>query len=87
MNTDTPLRQKWATFVQHHSRWRACPYCSLLLTLLLLILQFTKYAHFHFLLMMILLTIMLFERLAFAELLAARDSEIKRLQHENNVSV
>ncbi len=77
------LRQRWATFVLKYSRWRICPYSSLLLTIVLVIMQFTNYARPHFLLMMLLLTLMLFERLAFAELFAARDAEIRTLRHEN----
>jgi hypothetical protein len=81
-----PLRQRWAMVVQRYSRWRALPYCSLVGTLVLVMLQFTKYAHFHFLLMLALFTLMLFERLAFSELLAARDREIERLQHNSTAS-
>lgn len=79
------LGQRWATFVLKHSRWGICPYSSLSLTLFLLILQFTRYAHPHFLLIMLLLTLLFFERLAFAELLAAKDLEIKRLQADDGL--
>jgi hypothetical protein len=51
-----------------------------------MILQFTKYARPHFLLIMLPVTLMLFERLAFTELLSARDSEIRRLQQQNKAS-
>jgi hypothetical protein len=74
-------------FVQRYSRWPICPYSSLFLTVALVILQFTKYAHIHFLLIMLPVTLLLFERLAFAELLAAKDAEIRRLQHDDKASV
>jgi len=77
-----PLRHRWALFVQRHSQGPAWPYACLLLTVILCILQFTKYAHLHFLLIMMVLTVMSFERWAFAELLTARDREIERLGQE-----
>jgi hypothetical protein len=80
MSKKIPLRQRWGLFVKRYSKWRALPYCSLWVTLMLVILQFTRYAHLHFLLLMALFTILLFERLAFSELLSARDLEIERLR-------
>ncbi len=77
-----PLRHRWALFVQRHSPGPAWPYGCLLLTIVLGILQFTKHAHLHFLLIMVVLTVMMFERWAFVDLLTARDREIEKLGRE-----
>ncbi len=69
-----PLRQKWALFVLPHSRNRLWPYFCLALMLALVVLQFTKYAHIHFLLVMLIVTLMAYERWAFAELFAEQRS-------------
>jgi hypothetical protein len=68
------FRRKWALFVLQHSRPRLWLFFCLLLTAALVILQFTKYAHFHFLLVMLVVTLMAYERLAFAELFAEQKS-------------
>jgi hypothetical protein len=64
------LRRKWALIVLEHSHPRLWLCFCLLLTAALIILQFTRYARFHFLLVMLVTTVMAFERLAFAELFA-----------------
>jgi len=79
----TPMLQRWVTFVARYSKWRVWPYTCLLLTLALIAIQFTKYAHFHFLLVVLVVTLMAFERLGFTELLAAKDKEIERLKHDS----
>ena len=73
-------RQRWALFVSKHSRGRAWPYFCLLLTLTLAVLQFTRFARVHFLLIMVPVTAWVFERLAFTELLSERDDEIATLR-------
>ena len=77
------LRRKWALFVLEHSHPRLWLYFCLLLTAALIILQFTKYAHFHFLLVMLVVTLMAYERLAFAELFAEQQSRIGALEDAN----
>jgi hypothetical protein len=77
----TPLRQRWALFVLRYSRSRIWPYFCLLLTLALVVLQFTRYAHVHFLLVMAVVTLMAYERLAFAELFAQQRSRIAELEN------
>ena len=79
-------RQRWAMFVSRHSRGRVWPYFCLLLTIALIVLQFTRYSRIHFLLIMLVVTLLSFERLAFAELLADRDLEIARLRAEHGGS-
>jgi hypothetical protein len=74
------LLRRWIEFVRKYSKWRVWPYSCLIVTLALAVLEFTKYAHVHFLLIMIVVTIMAFERLAFTELLADKDIEIERLK-------
>ena len=74
------LRHRWILFVARYSKTRIWPYTCLILTVLLIVLEFTKYAHFHFLLVMAVLTLMAYERLAFTELLAERDKEIEALK-------
>jgi len=54
----------------------------LLLTIILLVLQLTRYARVHFLLIMLVVTLLAFERWGFAELLTARDEEIENLRRE-----
>jgi hypothetical protein len=73
-------RQRWALFVSAHAHGRNWPYFCLLLTITLGILQFTRYARVHFLLVMLPVTAWAFERLAFTELLAERDAEVARLR-------
>ena len=73
-------RHRWILFVAKYSKTRIWPYTCLILTALLVALEFTKYAHFHFLLVMVVLTVMAYERLAFTELLAQRDKEIEALK-------
>jgi hypothetical protein len=80
----TPLRQKWALFVLRYSRSPIWPYSCLVLTLGLVALQFTKYAHFHFLLVMVVLTLMAYERWAFAELFAGQKRRIEALESDKN---
>jgi hypothetical protein len=53
----------------------------MLLTLVLVVLQFTKYAHLHFLLVMAVVTLMAYERVAFAELSAHQKSRIVSLEN------
>lgn len=77
------LLRRWASFVLRHSLTPVWPYFCLLLTLSLLALEFTPYAHFHFLLIAALLTLMAFERWGFAQLLAEKDAEIKRLRGDS----
>jgi hypothetical protein len=74
------LLHRWIEFVRKYSKSRVWPYACLTLTLALAVLEFTKYAHVHFLLVMVVVTMMAFERLAFTELLADKDSEIERLR-------
>ena len=80
-----PLRHQWALFVLRHSRSRIWPYGCLLITLTLIVLQFTKYAHFHFLLVMLVVTLMAYERLAFAELFAEQKKRIETLERSGSV--
>ena len=65
-----------------HTHGYGCVFC-LQLTAALIILQFTKYAHFHFLLVMLVVTLMAYERLAFAELFAEQQSRIGALEDAN----
>ena len=74
------VRRRWILFVRRYSKWRATPYGCLALTIVLVVLQFTKYEHAHFLLVMALVTLLTFERLAFTELLAEKDKEIETLK-------
>jgi hypothetical protein len=74
------LLRRWIEFVRKYSQSRVWPYACLLLTLALVVLQFTDYAHFHFLLVMLVVTLMAFERLAFTELLAEKDKTIEELK-------
>jgi hypothetical protein len=75
-------------FVYRHSQRRVWPYSYLLLTIILCILEilrilhFINHSHIHFLLIMLVMTLLGFERLGFSELLMARDKEIERLRHE-----
>ena len=78
-------RHRWILFVARYSKTRIWPYTCLMLTVLLVILQFTKYAHFHFLLVMVVLTVMAYERLAFTELLAEKEREIEALKGRKDV--
>ncbi len=78
----TPLLQRWAKFVLAHSRCRVWPYFCLALTATLVALQFTKYARGHFLLVMLVVTLMAFERLAFAELFAANQAQIDKTEQK-----
>jgi hypothetical protein len=75
------LRRRWILVVRKYSKWRTAPYACLVLTIILAILQFTKYGHAHFLLVMSLVTLLAFERLAFTELLEEKDKEIETLKH------
>jgi hypothetical protein len=70
------FRRKWALFVLEHSYPRLWLSFCLLLTAGLIILQFTKYAHVHFLLIMLVATVMVYERLAFAELFAEQKTRL-----------
>jgi hypothetical protein len=74
------LRRKWAFFVLKHSHPRLWLHFCLLLTATLIILQFTKYARVHFLLVMLVATLMAYERLAFAELFAEQKIRIDALE-------
>jgi hypothetical protein len=74
------LLRRWIEFVRMYSQSRAWPYGCLLLTVALIVLQFTVYAHIHFLLVMLVVTLMAFERLAFTELLAEKDQTIEELK-------
>ena len=67
-----------------YSHPRLWLYFCLLLTAALIVLQFTKYAHFHFLLVMVVLTLMAYERLAFAELVADQRKRIDDLEGRTN---
>jgi hypothetical protein len=58
----------------------------MLLALVLLVLQFTKYAHLHFLLVMAVVTLMAYERLAFAELFAHQKSSIAKTS-SNSITI
>ena len=58
------LRRKWAVFVLRYSYPRLWLSFCTLLTATLVVLQFTRYAHFHFLLVMMVLILMDYERLA-----------------------
>ncbi len=78
---NVPLRRRWILFVAKHSKWRTTPYACLVLTIILAILQFTKYEHAHFLLVMALVTLLAFERPAFTELLEEKEKEIETLKH------
>ncbi len=69
-------------FVLTHSRCRVWPYFCLVLTVTLVVLQFTKHARVHFLLVMLVVTLMAFERLAFAELFAANQAQMNQKEHE-----
>ena len=88
----TPLLQRWAGFVYKRSLSRVWPCACLSLTIVLCLLEilcllhFTEHSHIHFLLIMLVVTFMAFERLGFSELLAAKDSEINKLKHENKAS-
>jgi hypothetical protein len=88
----TSLLQRWAAFVYKRSLSRVWPYACLLLTIVLCVLQilcilhFTEHSHIHFLLIMLVVTLMAFERLGFSELLMGRDKEIERLRHESKAS-
>jgi len=86
------LLQRWVTFVYRHSQRRVWPYSYLSLTIVLCILEilrvlhFASHSHVHFLLLMLLLTLLGFERLGFSELLMGRDREIERLLRESKAS-
>ena len=83
----TPLRQRWALYVVGNSRFRVWPYCCLVMAITITILDFTFRSHDHYLpLLFGMLTMVSFERLGFAELLAAKDREIQKLQSESNAS-
>ena len=83
----TPIRQRWALLVERNSRSRALPYICLALAVIVSIMDFSSHSDEHyFTYFMIILTVVEFERLGFAELLAAKDREIQRLQHENKPS-
>jgi hypothetical protein len=58
-------------------------YFCLLLTAAPTILQFTKYAHVHFLLDMLVATVMAYERLAFAELFAEQKIRVGAFENAN----
>jgi len=77
------LRHRWIMFVKKYSKWPATPYSCLILTIILIILQFTKYEHAHFLLVMALVTLLTFERLAFTELLMEKEKQIELLKEKN----
>jgi hypothetical protein len=74
------FRRKWAFFVIQHSHPRVWLYFCALLTTALILLQFTKHAHVHFLLVMLVVTLMAYERLAFAELFAEQKISIDALE-------
>ena len=75
-----PLRQRWALFVLRYSRSPIWPYSCLVLTLVLIVLQFTRFAHFHFLLVMLVVTLMAYARWAFAELFAEQNSRLETFE-------
>jgi hypothetical protein len=79
-----PLRQRWALFVIRYSRPKAWLYFCLILTLALGAVQFKKYVRIHFLLVMIVPTLMAFERLALAELFATQQRRIEALENREN---
>jgi hypothetical protein len=79
-----PFRQRWALFVIRYARPKAWLYFCTILTLTLVALQFTRYARIHFLLVMLVLTLMAFERLAFAELFATQQRRIDALENRKN---
>src|SRR3989442_10003422 len=76
------LRRKWALFFLQHSHPRLWLSFCLLLTAALISLQLTKYAHFHFLLVMLVVTLIAYERLAFAELFAEQKRRIDALEKQ-----
>ena len=88
----TSLLQKWVAFVYRHSQGRVWPCFYLSITIVLCILEilhhfhFTEHSHIHFLLIMLVITLLGFERFGFSQLLLARDREIERLRHENKPS-
>ena len=79
----TTFRRRWVLFVLRYSRPRLWYYFCLALTGTLTVLQFTRFARVHFLLVMVVLTLMACERLAFAELFTERTGGIDAAEEAN----
>jgi hypothetical protein len=90
--TTTSLLEKWVMFVYRHSQGRVWPCFYLSITIVLCILEIlhlfhvTEHSHIHFLLIMLVMTLLGFERFGFSRLLMAREREIERLHHEKKGS-
>jgi hypothetical protein len=84
----TSLLEKWVMFVYRHSQGRVWPCIYLSITIVLCILEIlylfhvTEHSHIHFLLIMLVMTLLGIERFGFSKLLMAREREIERLHRE-----
>ena len=88
----TPLRQKWALYIASNSRSRFMPYFAFTAAVGFGVWAWTASsesywgAPFGFFMFWIAATVLYFERRAFAELLAMKDAEIRRLQDQQKTS-
>ena len=83
------LLEKWVLFIYRHSQGRGWPCFYLSITIILCVLEIlhifhiTEHSHIHFLLIMLVMTLLGFERFGFSRLLVAREREIEGLRHES----
>ena len=79
-------------FIYRHSQGRVWPCFYLSITIVLCILEILhrfhviEHSHIHFLLIMLVMTLLGFERFGFSRLLMAREREIERLRGEKKGS-